>query len=409
MTMASYLKTSMISEQASQKSSQNFSIQQSGFQQNVSGGYFEFDDGGCYAGDWVNGQAYGYGKCTGPQGKGEFSGTWKAGFEVSGVYTWPNGNTYAGQWLDGKRGGLGVEVKENWKYKGEWMQGLKEKYGVKYNVTSEAKYEGTWLAGMQDGLGVETYVDESTYQGQWLKGMRHGFGVRKSVPRGIASIYQSTSEYSPNNSLRPSYSMPNGLSLKRNTSSVSSHEALIYGSTLDTRKPDDSDRHKGGFVLIEKIKASLPTSTSQRLQRKFKSDPSNLSGSGDTGKNSLAACSVDVNLASVVETYAGEWKNDKRCGFGISKRTDGLSYEGEWFNDKRCGYGTTFYQDRSREEGKYRNNELISSVDQKRKIFTKKKLKDRVEISLLAAKKAAETAYQKSESAQTMYAYILVY
>lgn len=127
----------------------------------ISGGFFEFDDGGCYAGDWVNGQAYGYGKCTGPQGKGEYAGTWKSGFEVSGVYTWPNGNTYEGEWLEGKRGGVGVETKGSWIYKGEWTQGLKGKYGVRVNLLTEAKYEGSWVSGMQEGLGIETYIDES--------------------------------------------------------------------------------------------------------------------------------------------------------------------------------------------------------------------------------------------------------
>jgi junctophilin len=27
---------------------------------------------------------------------------------------------------------------------------------------------------------------------------------------------------------------------------------------------------------------------------------------------------------TVIETYMGEWKNDKRCGYGISERSDGL-------------------------------------------------------------------------------------
>ena len=45
--------------------------------------------------------------------------------------------------------------------------------------------------------------------------------------------------------------------------------------------------------------------------------------------------------ASVTETYMGEWKNDKRAGYGISERTDGLKYEGEWFNNKKYGYGVT--------------------------------------------------------------------
>ena len=60
----------------------------------------------------------------------------------------------------------------------------------------------------------------------------------------------------------------------------------------------------------------------------FSSDPSNLCGSADTGRNSLLACSVDVNQASVIEVYSGEWKNDKRCGFGISQRSDGLRLVG---------------------------------------------------------------------------------
>ena len=34
--------------------------------------------------------------------------------------------------------------------------------------------------------------------------------------------------------------------------------------------------------------------------------------------------------ANVTETYLGEWKNDKRSGFGVSERSDGLKYEGEW-------------------------------------------------------------------------------
>lgn len=54
---------------------------------------------------------------------------------------------------------------------------------------------------------------------------------------------------------------------------------------------------------------------------------------------------------SVTETYMGEWKNDKRTGFGISERSDGLRYEGEWFANKKYGYGVTTFRDGSKEEG----------------------------------------------------------
>ena len=54
---------------------------------------------------------------------------------------------------------------------------------------------------------------------------------------------------------------------------------------------------------------------------------------------------------SVVETYSGEWKNDKRSGYGVCERTDGVKFEGEWFNNKKNGYGVTTFQDGSVEEG----------------------------------------------------------
>ena len=48
--------------------------------------------------------------------------------------------------------------------------------------------------------------------------------------------------------------------------------------------------------------------------------------------------------ANVTETYLGEWKNDKRSGFGVSERSDGLKYEGEWYNNRKYGYGVTTFK-----------------------------------------------------------------
>lgn len=125
----------------------------------TSGGRFDFDDGGTYAGGWEDGKANGYGVCTGPKGQGEFAGAWHVGFETSGVYTWSSGNNYKGQWTQGKRHGVGVEVKGRWTYQGEWTQGFKGRYGIRQSTSTGAKYEGTWTTGLQDGYGVETYAD----------------------------------------------------------------------------------------------------------------------------------------------------------------------------------------------------------------------------------------------------------
>ena len=127
------------------------------------GGRFDFDDGGSYVGGWEEGKAHGHGVCTGPKCKGEYSGCWHYGFEMSGVYTWPSGNTFEGQWENGRRHGLGVESKGRWVYKGEWTQGYKGKYGVIQSLASGARYEGTWSSGLQDGYGQETYADGGNY------------------------------------------------------------------------------------------------------------------------------------------------------------------------------------------------------------------------------------------------------
>ena len=96
----------------------------------------------------------------------------------------------------------------------------------------------------------------------------------------------------------------------------------------------------------------------------------------------------------------GEWKNDKRSGFGISERSDGLKYEGEWYNNRKYGYGVTTFRDGSKEEGKYKNNILITS-NQKRHLFLIRsaKFRERIDSALNAANRASKIALQKADIA----------
>lgn len=104
--------------------------------------------------------------------------------------------------------------------------------------------------------------------------------------------------------------------------------------------------------------------------------------------------------ASVTETYLGEWKNDKRTGFGISERTDGLRYEGEWFNNRKYGYGVTTFRDGSKEEGKYKNNVLITSQKKKHLFLIRSaKFRDRIENAVSAANRSSKMALQKADIA----------
>lgn len=343
-----------------------------------------------------------------------------------------------------------MENKGHWIYHGEWTQGFKGRYGVRASNSSGAKYEGTWTTGLQDGYGVETYADgvnrlssldrtssldrntlhvqgvapHGTYQGQWLRGMRHGYGVRQSVPYGLASHYRPKglrnsltslrSEQDDNNAVKDRDRKVDenrggfvlkatsecddiiGPGGKRKKGRSSLRQSLLSGLKLRKQKStgdiQDSPRRPTG---------SVRSTVSQYSNNSTDSHQSAVTSASMCTESNLSFVSQDdITDINVTETYMGEWKNDKRSGFGISERTDGLKYEGEWYNNTKYGYGVTTFKDGTKEEGKYKNNVLISS-GKKAKLFLIRtsKLRERVDTAVAAAQRAAQIAHQKADIA----------
>ncbi|XP_018423036.1 PREDICTED: junctophilin-1 [Nanorana parkeri] len=381
----------------------------------MTGGRFDFDDGGTYCGGWEDGKAHGHGICTGPKGQGEYSGSWSHGFEVVGVYTWPSGNTYLGYWAQGKRHGLGVETKGRWTYRGEWSHGFKGRYGVRQSLCTPARYEGTWSNGLQDGYGIETYGDGGTYQGQWMGGMRHGYGVRQSVPYGMATVIRSP--------------------LRTSLSSLRSEQS--NGTVLHDIGADSPAGTRGGFVLNFHSDSELMTSKKKGLFRrgsllgsiKLRKSESKISISSkrssvrsdatmsrisSSDANSTISfgdvdsdyCPVEDHVdATTTETYMGEWKNDKRTGFGVSERSNGMKYEGEWLNNRRHGYGCTIFPEGTKEEGKYKNNVLVRGIRKQLIPIKNTKTKEKVDRAIEGAQRAAAVARTKVEIAASRTAH----
>lgn len=109
---------------------------------------------------------------------------------------------------------------------------------------------------------------------------------------------------------------------------------------------------------------------------------------------------VHVPEYTMTETYSGEWKQDRRYGYGVCQRSDGLKYEGEWANNRKSGYGRTTFQDGGRLEGKYRNDVLVSSASKSsgRGVkFLSASLNQKVESAVREAQVAADNARQKAE------------
>ncbi len=107
---------------------------------------------------------------------------------------------------------------------------------------------------------------------------------------------------------------------------------------------------------------------------------------------------TDVNC---IEIYMGEWKQDKRTGYGIAERSDGLKYEGEWFNNKKNGYGVTTFKDGTKEEGKYKNNVLTTDKKKAAKMLTLRssKFRQKIEAAIVSALKSGQIAQQRADIA----------
>ncbi|XP_036293051.1 junctophilin-1 isoform X2 [Pipistrellus kuhlii] len=384
----------------------------------MTGGRFDFDDGGTYCGGWEEGKAHGHGICTGPKGQGEYSGSWSHGFEVVGGYTWPSGNTYQGYWAQGKRHGLGVETKGKWMYRGEWSHGFKGRYGVRQSLCTPARYEGTWSNGLQDGYGVETYGDGGTYQGQWAGGMRHGYGVRQSVPYGMATVIRSPLRTSLA-SLRSEQS--NGSLLHQDAAAAADTPAGTRGGFVLNFQADAelAGKKKGGLFRrgsllgSMKMRKSESKSSISSKRSSVRSDAAMSRISSSDANSTISFGDVDCDFgpaedhvdATTTETYMGEWRSDKRSGFGVSERSNGMKYEGEWANNKRHGYGCTLFPDGSKEEGKYKNNVLVRGIRKQLIPIRNTKTREKVDRAIEGAQRAAAMARTKVEIANSRTAH----
>ncbi|XP_008942619.1 PREDICTED: junctophilin-1, partial [Merops nubicus] len=117
-------------------------------------------------------------------------------------------------------------------------------------------------------------------------------------------------------------------------------------------------------------------------------------------------CPVEDHVdATTTETYMGEWKNDKRSGFGISERSNGMKYEGEWLNNRRHGYGCTMFPDGTKEEGKYKNNVLVRGIRKQLIPIRNTKTREKVDRAIEGAQRAAAMARTKVEIATSRTAH----
>lgn len=262
-----------------------------------------------------------------------------------------------------------------------------------------------------------------TYQGQFTNGMRHGYGVRQSVPYGMASVVRSPLRTSLS-SLRSEHS--NG-TLPQQDSPAAHPESLPVSPTItrggfalslyadaEAGKPKKGGLFRRGS-LLGKLKKSESKSSlaSQKSRVSFLKSESGISSAASDATSTVSLgegaegeeyppFESDID-ATTTETYMGEWKNDKRSGFGVSERSSGLKYEGEWLDNLRHGYGCTTLPDGKKEEGKYRHNVLVKGMKKRVIPLKSAKIRQKVDRSVEGAQRAAAIARQKSEIAASRW------
>ncbi|XP_065812819.1 junctophilin-3 isoform X2 [Labrus bergylta] len=278
--------------------------------------------------------------------------------------------------------------------------------------------------------------------------MRHGYGVRQSVPYGMAAVIRSPLRTSIN-SLRSGSEHSNGTALLDRSGVVVPGPHPVPGtlttsvSMCSTGSSGSSPAvSRGGFVLTAHSEAELlkgkrkgglfrrsilsglklrksesrSSLASQRSkQSSFRSEAgmSTVSSAASDINSTISLGDADTDLAvaddevdaTATETYSGEWKNDKRSGFGVSRRSDGLQYEGEWLSNKRHGYGCTTFPDGTKEEGKYKQNILVSGKRKNLIPLRASKIREKVDRAVEGAQKSADIARQKAEIAQSRTAH----
>ncbi|XP_048464354.1 junctophilin-2 isoform X2 [Rhincodon typus] len=261
--------------------------------------------------------------------------------------------------------------------------------------------------------------------------MRHGYGVRQSVPYGMATMIRSPlrtsltslrSEHSNGTVLQlepPADSLtlatPSAAAAVSASASASTIGPSRGGFALSLQSAGDAEqkpKKKGLFrrgSLLGKLRKSESKSSlsSQRSKLSFLRSDAGLSSAASDANSTVSLgesgddfppVESDID-ATTTESYMGEWKNDKRSGYGVSERSSGLKYEGEWHDNLRHGYGCTTFPDGHKEEGKYKNNVLVKGKKKHLIPLRTNKLREKVERSMEGAQRAAAIARQKSEIA----------
>lgn len=187
------------------------------------------------------------------------------------------------------------------KYRGEWLDGLRDGYGTQSWPGGE-HYEGQFRRGGVHGEGVYSQPDGMCHRGQWARGKQHGHGS-ETFPDGTKYIGQYVAGSKSGNGM---YTFAEG--------------SVYEGQFLDNA----IDGH-GTYIWAGGGNG-----------RKYH---------GQWSKNQMHGFG-EFTFADG-RRYSGEYVHDQKSGEGTFTWPDGREYSGQWLRGKQ--HGKARYKDASGE------------------------------------------------------------
>lgn len=199
-------------------------------------------------------------------------------------------------------------------------------------TTDEYKYNGEFKNGLFDGYGILDHTYGFTYKGYYRKGRKHGDGVLQytngSLERGC---YKLGTVYYPNISVYKGTWENNkftgfGVSYLRND--VKSESQYV-----------NNKKNGAGTLEKGKTKVFVVWDMDTLTQPVVYESGDKYYGSFDLYdlriKNGVGKMEYDNG-----DVYEGNWWDEKKCFDGLMKYANGDVYAGKWKEDKRHGQGT---------------------------------------------------------------------
>lgn len=142
--------------------------------------------------------------------------------------------------------------------------------------------------------------------------------------------------------------------------------------------------------------APLTNLNNKKLSFSISPDPPNSSDDLSSLDHTQMTSEECKHASTVAQIYEGEWKDDKRHGYGVIKCINSYTYYGHWINNTRTGYGVMVYENGIKEEGQWQNGQLIYALKRKKLHLKTHQLETKVQLAHTQAIQAADSARNKA-------------